>query len=48
MHTLKGAAGMMGFGVIQTLAHASEDLLDRLADGALLFTSGEFGPRLLL
>jgi chemotaxis protein histidine kinase CheA/ActR/RegA family two-component response regulator len=30
MHTLKGAAGMMGFVSIQQLAHASEDLLDRL------------------
>lgn len=34
MHTLKGAAGMMGFGVIQQLAHASEDLLDRLIEGS--------------
>ncbi|HEX9037018.1 MAG TPA: Hpt domain-containing protein [Ktedonobacterales bacterium] len=31
-HTLKGAAGMMGFVVIQRLAHASEDLLDLLAE----------------
>ncbi len=38
MHTLKGAAGMMGFGAIQTLAHASEDLLDRLAGGAISFS----------
>jgi len=38
MHTLKGAAGMMGFGAIQTLAHASEDLLDRLADRAMAFS----------
>jgi chemotaxis protein histidine kinase CheA len=34
-HTLKGAAGMMGFEPIQQLAHASEDLLDRLVDGAI-------------
>ncbi|HEU5438756.1 MAG TPA: response regulator [Ktedonobacterales bacterium] len=34
MHTLKGAAGMMGFSVIQQLAHASEDLLDRLIEGS--------------
>ncbi|HKS70303.1 MAG TPA: Hpt domain-containing protein, partial [Ktedonobacterales bacterium] len=33
MHTLKGAAGMMGFVAIQQLAHASEDLLDRLMEG---------------
>jgi chemotaxis protein histidine kinase CheA/ActR/RegA family two-component response regulator len=32
MHTLKGAAGMMGFTTIQQLAHASEDLLDRFVD----------------
>src|SRR6185312_7178370 len=32
MHTLKGAAGMMGFVAVQSLAHASEDLLDQLAD----------------
>jgi chemotaxis protein histidine kinase CheA/CheY-like chemotaxis protein len=38
MHTLKGAAGMMGFVVIQQLAHVSEDLLDRLVDGAVAFT----------
>ncbi|MEO7001961.1 MAG: response regulator [Ktedonobacterales bacterium] len=38
MHTLKGAAGMMGFGVIQRIAHTSEDLLDQLADGAYALT----------
>lgn len=38
MHTLKGAAGMMGFVVIQQLAHVSEDLLDRLVDGSVAFT----------
>ncbi|HEY7849689.1 MAG TPA: Hpt domain-containing protein, partial [Ktedonobacterales bacterium] len=32
MHTLKGAAGMMGFVAVQSLAHASEDLLDQLAE----------------
>ncbi|HEX9058353.1 MAG TPA: Hpt domain-containing protein [Ktedonobacterales bacterium] len=37
-HTLKGAAGMMGFQAIQELAHASEDLLDRLMDGAMSLT----------
>lgn len=39
MHTLKGAAGMMGFVVIQQLAHASEDLLDRLVEGGGKLTS---------
>ncbi len=38
MHTLKGAAGMMGFGLIQELSHVSEDLLERLADSELTFT----------
>ncbi|HET8905553.1 MAG TPA: response regulator [Ktedonobacterales bacterium] len=38
-HTLKGAAGMMGFRLIQELSHASEDLLERLADRELAFTA---------
>jgi chemotaxis protein histidine kinase CheA/ActR/RegA family two-component response regulator len=37
-HTLKGAAGMMGFTAIQQLAHASEDLLDRLVEGSIALT----------
>jgi chemotaxis protein histidine kinase CheA/ActR/RegA family two-component response regulator len=37
-HTLKGAAGMMGFRLIQELSHVSEDLLERLADGQMAFT----------
>ena len=37
-HTLKGAAGMMGFSAIQQLAHASEDLLDRLVEGTIALT----------
>ncbi|HEX6541174.1 MAG TPA: response regulator [Ktedonobacterales bacterium] len=37
-HTLKGAAGMMGFRLIQELSHVSEDLLERLADGQVAFT----------
>ncbi|HEV2461121.1 MAG TPA: Hpt domain-containing protein, partial [Ktedonobacterales bacterium] len=39
MHTLKGAAGMMGFAAIQQLAHASEDLLDRLVAGTIAFST---------
>ena len=39
MHTLKGAAGMMGFRLIQEISHVSEDLLERLADGQLTFTA---------
>jgi chemotaxis protein histidine kinase CheA/ActR/RegA family two-component response regulator len=38
MHTLKGAAGMMGFNIIQELAHASEDLLDTLNEGNIQFS----------
>jgi chemotaxis protein histidine kinase CheA/ActR/RegA family two-component response regulator len=36
-HTLKGAAGMMGFRLIQELSHVSEDLLERLADRQMTF-----------
>ncbi|HLY31949.1 MAG TPA: Hpt domain-containing protein, partial [Ktedonobacterales bacterium] len=43
MHTLKGAAGMMGFTLIQRLAHTSEDLLDQLTDGAFAITPAMVG-----
>ncbi|HEV7669277.1 MAG TPA: Hpt domain-containing protein [Thermoanaerobaculia bacterium] len=33
VHTLKGAAGLVGFGELSRLAHRMEDLLDGLADG---------------
>jgi chemotaxis protein histidine kinase CheA/ActR/RegA family two-component response regulator len=33
-HTLKGAAGMMGFRAISDLSHISEDLLDSIMEGA--------------
>lgn len=39
MHTLKGAAGMMGFTTIQQIAHTSEDLLDRLVESGDSLTS---------
>ena len=39
MHTLKGAAGVMGFTLIQQTAHISEDLLDRLVEQSLTLTS---------
>jgi chemosensory pili system protein ChpA (sensor histidine kinase/response regulator) len=32
MHTIKGAAGMVGLRTAQRLAHRSEDLLDRLSE----------------
>jgi chemosensory pili system protein ChpA (sensor histidine kinase/response regulator) len=34
MHTIKGAAGMVGLRTAQRIAHRSEDLLDRLSEGA--------------
>src|SRR6266700_3897688 len=34
-HTLKGAAGMMGFRVIAELCHISEDLLDSVTEGTI-------------
>ena len=38
MHTLKGAAGMMGFTTIQQIAHASEDLLDGFVEDGISLT----------
>ena len=34
-HTLKGAAGMMGFRAVAELCHISEDLLDSVMEGAV-------------
>jgi chemotaxis protein histidine kinase CheA/ActR/RegA family two-component response regulator len=34
-HTLKGAAGMMGFRAIAELCHISEDLLDNVMEGSI-------------
>ncbi len=38
-HTLKGAAGMMGFRAIADLSHISEDLLDSIMEGKVSITS---------
>jgi chemotaxis protein histidine kinase CheA/ActR/RegA family two-component response regulator len=38
-HTLKGAAGMMGFRAIADLSHVSEDLLDSIMEGNSTVTS---------
>ncbi|MBO0791118.1 MAG: Hpt domain-containing protein, partial [Ktedonobacteraceae bacterium] len=38
-HTLKGAAGMMGFRAIADLCHVSEDLLDSIMEGTMSITS---------
>jgi chemotaxis protein histidine kinase CheA/ActR/RegA family two-component response regulator len=39
IHTLKGAAAMMGFHAIADLAHVSEDLLDMIMDGKVTISS---------
>jgi chemotaxis protein histidine kinase CheA/ActR/RegA family two-component response regulator len=38
-HTLKGAAGMMGFKTIADLCHVSEDLLDLIMEGSMSISS---------
>ena len=38
-HTLKGAAGMMGFRSIADLSHLFEDLLDSIMEGAIAISS---------
>jgi chemotaxis protein histidine kinase CheA/ActR/RegA family two-component response regulator len=38
-HTLKGAAGMMGFRAIADLSHVSEDLLDSIMEGKIAISS---------
>jgi chemotaxis protein histidine kinase CheA/CheY-like chemotaxis protein len=42
-HTLKGAAGMMGFSAMEQLSHASEDLLDRLVEDQTTLTASVQG-----
>jgi two-component system chemotaxis sensor kinase CheA len=37
LHTIKGTAGFLGLGKLQTVAHAAENLLSRLRDGHLVF-----------
>ena len=36
LHTLKGNCGFLGFGKLQSVAHAGENLLSRLRDRQLL------------
>ena len=38
VHTIKGAAGMVGFMAINKIAHRMEDLLDNLYEGSIEFT----------
>ena len=42
-HTLKGAAGMMGFRAIADLCHIFEDLLDTIMEGSMGITSAVLG-----
>ncbi|HLX39157.1 MAG TPA: hybrid sensor histidine kinase/response regulator, partial [Ktedonobacteraceae bacterium] len=42
-HTLKGAAGMMGFRAIAELSHISEDLLDSIMEGNTVVTPSVLG-----
>jgi chemotaxis protein histidine kinase CheA/ActR/RegA family two-component response regulator len=42
-HTLKGAAGMMGFRLIADLCHVSEDLLDSIMEGRVAITPPVIG-----
>jgi two-component system chemotaxis sensor kinase CheA len=38
IHSIKGACGFLGFNKLQALAHAGENLLSKLRDGALVLT----------
>lgn len=40
MHTIKGAAGFLGFQSIVDVAHSSENILKKLRDGAISLTKG--------
>ncbi|WP_376796678.1 response regulator [Thermogemmatispora sp.] len=42
-HTLKGAAGMMGFRLIADLCHVSEDLLDSIMEGRVAISPPVIG-----
>jgi two-component system chemotaxis sensor kinase CheA len=46
IHSIKGACGFLGFNKLQALAHAGENLLSKLRDGALVLTP-EIGSALL-
>jgi two-component system, chemotaxis family, sensor kinase CheA len=40
VHTIKGTTGFLGFGRLEALAHAGENLLGALREGKLVVTSG--------
>lgn len=46
MHSIKGAAGFLGFTKLSTLAHTGENLLVRLRDGGMV-ANGEITTTLL-
>ena len=39
IHTIKGTSGFLGYGTLESVAHAGENLLSKLRDGALSFDS---------
>jgi two-component system chemotaxis sensor kinase CheA len=47
MHTVKGSAGFLGFEKLQAVAHAAENLLSRLRDGAIVLNA-EIASALLM
>src|SRR5215472_13282716 len=38
IHTIKGTCGFLGFTKLESVAHAGENLLSKLRDGAILLT----------
>ncbi|MTA14160.1 MAG: chemotaxis protein CheA, partial [Actinobacteria bacterium] len=39
MHTIKGTSGFFGFALVERVGHVAENLLGRIRDGELTFTS---------
>ena len=48
VHSLKGLAGMLGFGDISELSHSLEDMLDKLRMGKIAISQGADRPSLRL
>ena len=44
MHTIKGTCGFLGLGRLERVAHAAENVLGRIRDGALAATPAAIGP----
>lgn len=47
IHTVKGASGMFGLTRLEKIAHAAEDVLNKMREGKLLATTAHIGPILL-